>query len=781
MVGKESCQKKVSERARIVIRGAVQGVGFRPFVYRLSKELDLAGWVSNSSNGLFIEVEGDKSKLDRFVLRLENERPERASIQSLELCFLDTLNLKGFEIRQSDARGDKTAFILPDIATCPECIADILDPTNRRHLYPFTNCTNCGPRYTIIEALPYDGSATSMKRFEMCPECRREYQDPDNRRFHAQPNACADCGPQIELWDDTGNLLAQRSEAFRKATDAIKSGQVVALKGLGGFHLMADARNEKAVVRLRERKHREEKPFAVMYPHLEAIQEDCEMSALESRLLSSPEAPIVILQKKKARTRIASSVAPHNPQLGALLPYTPLHHLLLKELGFPVVATSGNVTDEPICIDEREALDHLRGIADCFLVHDRPILRFVDDSVARVVLGRELLLRRARGYAPLPLSIRDVSDGILAVGGDLKSTVALTVESNVFISPHIGDLETVKAMDSFHKTVSDLLSLYESRLRNIVADLHPDYSSTKFALGCDMPLISVQHHLAHIASCIAENEIDDPVLGVAWDGTGYGPDGTIWGGEFLLVNGVKFRRLAHFRLFPLPGGARAIREPRRAALGLLFEMLGEKLFEIKELASFRGAFTETELSVLRQLLRKELSSPRTSSVGRFFDVVAALTGIRYESTYEGQAAMELEYAAQQCSGGRVYPYRIIEPDRRRVLENGVDSKEPMVIDWEPMILEILSDCEEGQSPAFVADRFHDTLAAVVIDVATRAGQDRVVLTGGCFQNRCLIERTVRRLEDCGFHAHWHQRVPPNDGGLCLGQAYVASRMIEGDR
>ncbi|RMG53411.1 MAG: carbamoyltransferase HypF [Acidobacteria bacterium] len=764
-------------RLRVIIRGAVQGVGFRPFVYRLATELNLTGWVLNSSQGVFIEVEGDRQPLESFLFRLDRERPPRSFIHSLEYSFLDPVGYARFQIRESDHRGDKTTLVLPDIATCPDCVREIFDPRDRRYRYPFTNCTNCGPRFSIIEALPYDRSNTTMRRFVMCAQCRAEYENPRDRRFHAQPNACPRCGPHLELWDDQGRVLATHHEALLEAAEAIRRGLIVAVKGLGGFHLIVDARRDRAVRRLRARKRREEKPFALMYPSLELVKAHCEVSELEERLLTSPESPIVLLRRKSTRppdpaSEISPAVAPHNPTLGIMLPYTPLHHLLLAELGFPVVATSGNLSDEPICIDEEEALVRLGDIADLFLVHDRPIARHVDDSVVRILLGRELVLRRARGYAPLPLWLKGSPPPLLAVGAHLKNTVALTIDHQVFISQHIGDLETAEAFAAFQRVIGDFQRLYDVRPAAIARDQHPEYLSTRYAEDRDAPTIEVQHHLAHIASCMAENELESPVLGVAWDGTGYGPDGTIWGGEFLRVEGSACVRVASFRTFGLPGGERAIKEPRRSALGLLYELFGAALFRMTELEPVR-AFTDRELAVLQTMLQKRLNVPRTSSVGRLFDAVAAIVGRRQSIRFEGQAAMELEFSLDGIHTDATYPFRIVE-SRSPADPLATNSWPPRyIIDWEPMVRDILEDIRHGVALGDISARFHNTLVETIVAVAERANQERIVLTGGCFQNAYLTERAVRRLRAVGFRPYWHQRIPPNDGGIALGQAIVA--------
>lgn len=750
-----------AERARlkIVIHGAVQGVGFRPFVYRLATELKLTGWVLNSAQGVFIEAEGPKEQLEEFLRRLERDKPPRAFIQSLEASWLDPIGYMEFSIRHSDESGQKIAFILPDIATCPDCLREIFDPRDRRYRYPFTNCTNCGPRFSIIEALPYDRPNTTMKIFKMCPDCQAEYEDPTNRRFHAQPNACPQCGPHLELWDRRGTVLAQRDEALRQAAKAIRDGQIVAVKGLGGFHLICDARNDEAVQELRRRKHREEKPFALMYPSLELIKAHCEVSELEERLLLSPEAPIVLVrQASPAPLKPTRSVAPRNPYLGVMLPYTPLHHLLMAELGFPVVATSGNLSDEPICTDEHEALERLNQIADLFLVHNRPIARHVDDSIVRIVGGRELVLRRARGYAPLPITLETGNSErktVLAVGAHLKNTISLSVGSNIFISQHIGDLETAEAFGAFQRVIRDFEKLYEAQPSVIAHDLHPDYLSTKYAQQREIPKVGVQHHYAHVLACLAENELDGPVLGVSWDGTGYGLDGTIWGGEFLLATRESFTRVAHLRTFRLPGGEQAIKEPRRAALGVLYELFGDGL-KCADLAPIQS-FSEHELELLLTMLQKNLNSPTTSSAGRLFDAVASLVGLRQISRFEGQAAMELEFALHGMETDERYEFALAHE----------------MLDWGSMLLGIISDVRAGASVGKIAAKFHNTLVEMIVTVAQRVGEERVVLTGGCFQNKYLTERAIARLRQEGFRVYWHQRVPPNDGGIALGQIVAA--------
>jgi hydrogenase maturation protein HypF len=749
-----------AERLKVVVRGVVQGVGFRPFVYRLATEIRLHGWVSNSAQGVFIEVEGTRDRLHSFLLRLEKEKPPRAVIQSLEFSFLDPAGYSQFEIRYSEEGGQKTVLILPDIAICTDCLREMFDPANRRFRYPFTNCTNCGPRFTIIEALPYDRRHTSMKGFTMCPDCNREYHDPFDRRFHAQPNACRQCGPLLELWDAKGVPVASAEEALGRAIQIVRNGQILALKGIGGFHLMVDARLPEAVQRLRLRKRREEKPFALMYPSIDLVRVDCHISDLEARLLLAPEAPIVLLRRMRKESLLAPGVAPGSPTLGVMLPYSPLHHLLMREFESPVVATSGNLSSEPICVDEHDALNRLNGVADYFLVHNRPIVRHMDDSIASVVCGGETVLRRARGYAPLPVHLAEPMACVLAVGAHLKNSVALSVGKEVFISQHIGDLETGQAFSAFCSTVTDLPRLYEAQPRLIACDLHPDYLSTKHAARMRQPLQPVQHHFAHVLACMAEHELEDPVLGIAWDGTGYGTDGTIWGGEFLLTEEGSFQRVAHFRQFRLPGGDAAVKEPRRTALGVLYEMSGASRISDRSLAPV-ASFTESELIVIRQMLGKGLHSPLTSSVGRLFDAVASILGLRQTVTFEGQAAMELEFVITE-GVQEIYPFRIT-------------GDSTFIVDWAPMVLKILIDLQRGLSPGHISAKFHNTLVDVILAIAQEVGEPKILLTGGCFQNRYLVERSVQRLSEAGFIPYWHQRVPPNDGGIALGQVIAAGR------
>jgi hydrogenase maturation protein HypF len=750
----------VRERLRVVVVGTVQGVGFRPFVHRHATALGLAGWVGNSTEGVTIEIEGEPDRLDALVERIRRAPPANASVAGIEIQQMASIGDAGFTIRESEAAGARTADVVPDLATCGDCLAELYDPSNRRYRYPFINCTQCGPRYSIIRDIPYDRAQTSMRGFAMCAACRAEYDNPVDRRFHAEPNACPHCGPRLGLWDANGVVLAHDDGALQGATSALRRGRIMAVKGIGGFHLYVDARNEDAVRRLRAAKRREEKPFAVMFPTIDQVRECCQLRTEEEALLAGPQRPIVLLRRKGGS--MAPSVAPGNPRLGALLPYAPLHHLLLGDLGFPVVATSGNLVDEPIVTDEAEVLARLEGIADLFLVHDRPIVCPLDDSVAQLMRGQPQLLRRARGYAPSPISVAGVPNGILAFGGHQKATVALTCGQGIALSEHIGDLDTVMAREAHARAATEIVRMRESRPRIAVCDLHPDYASTRAAESSKLPVMAVQHHVAHVAACMAENGLDPPALGIAWDGTGYGPDGAIWGGEFLMVDERGWRRVAHLRRFPLPGGAAAIREPRRAALGLLYATYGEDAFEATDLPPITS-FTPTERTVLQGMLRRRVNSPTTTSAGRLFDAFAALCGLNQRAGYEGQAATALEWSAYGRSGGRAYdmPVREAEGDS-------------LVVDWEPALSAALSDLRTGAPAGAVSEALHNGLAAAIATVAQRIGARRVVLTGGCFQNIRLTEAAVAALESVGCEPFWHRLVPPNDGGIAFGQAAWAA-------
>jgi hydrogenase maturation protein HypF len=755
-------------RLKVTIKGVVQGVGFRPFIYRLASAMNLSGFVLNSTSGVLIEVEGSKKQLDSFLLKIKEDKPVHAIINSMEFSFLDAIGYKNFEVKKSESNQDKDVLILPDIAVCNDCLEEMFNPQDRRYLYPFINCTNCGPRFSIIERLPYDRPNTSMKEFKMCEECLQEYKDPQNRRFHAQPIACPKCGPHVELWNHEGGMLSSNEKAINETIELLKERKIIALKGLGGFQLLVDAGNEEAVKRMRKRKHREEKPFALMFPSIIDVRDICIVNDFEERLLMSPESPIVLLKKKKTWCeRVCDQVALDNPYFGIMLPYTPLHHLILQEYSKPIVATSGNIAEEPMCINESEALQKLNRIADYFLVHNRPIVRHVDDSIGRIVLGRELILRRARGYAPLPIYCGNQSDSaqserkdtILAVGGHLKNTIAIQKKSNIFISQHIGDLATAEALNTFENVIRDFKELYEVDPSVISADMHPEYLSTKYAREHFSNVNYIQHHEAHIAACRLENEINGNALGVSWDGTGYGRDSTIWGGEFFISGDQKMEHCGRLRTFYLPGGEASIKEPRRTAMGLLYTIFNDYI-ALDKYKKYLFSFSEKEFITLKRMLNKKINCQVTSSMGRIFDAVASLLNIRHINNYEGQAAMMLEYIADTNEKG-YYPFKM---DKNIVLE----------IDWFPIIKKILKEIDQKIPSAIISARFHNTLIKMIYKVTKYFNLKKVILSGGCFQNINLLEKTVYYLREKGIKVYWHQRIPPNDGGIAVGQIALAN-------
>ena len=754
-------------RLAVAVRGVVQGVGFRPFVFGLARSGGLSGWVRNEADVVRIEVQGRRADIDEFLAALADRHPPQARIDSIDVKRLapSVEPEEGFHIHASEGLASPRPTIPADLATCGECLAEINDPTQRRFGYAFTNCTNCGPRWSIIRGLPYDRPSTSMAGFEMCPDCRAEYGDPADRRFHAQPIACPVCGPKLELLHPDGSsVLATRQchpDVLDAAARAVLEGKILAIKGLGGYQLVCDATSEQAVARLRRRKRRPAKPLAVMLASLDSVRAHCEMSDEEAQLLETPQAPIVLLKRRldEAAAPIAESVAPGNPYLGAMLPYTPLHHLLMAEVGRPIVCTSGNLSEEPMAVETDDALARLHGVADLFLAHDRPIVRPVDDSVARVGRFGQQVLRRARGYAPLPIPLGSDGPTVLALGGHLKNTVALALGDQVVLSPHVGDLDNVPAVGLFERTVADLVDFFEATPEVVACDLHPDYASTRharrLAAQWNVPLVRVRHHDAHVAACLAEHRLKGPVLGLAWDGTGYGGDGTVWGGEAIRYEGGRFTRVAHLRTFALPGGDRAVRQPRRSALGLLHEMLGPGAVD-----QAAGWFERDELDVLLAMLGRSVRSPRTSSLGRLFDALAAICGLGTEVSFEGQAAMALEFAAD-WSVQDAYPMPL---DTETT---------PAVADWEPTVRAVMADLAAGNPLGEISARFHNGLAQLALDVSQMVGCPEVVLGGGCFQNALLTDRVGERLSAAGFKVYTQQEVPPGDGAIALGQVLVA--------
>jgi hydrogenase maturation protein HypF len=740
-------------RLKLFITGVVQGVGFRPFVFRLANELGLKGWVLNSETGVVIEVEGKEEKLKEFLKRVQKEKPPASKIYSLEFKFLPDAGYREFVIKKSKREGRAKVSVLPDLATCKDCLKELLDPKDRRYLYPFINCTNCGPRFTIILSLPYDRENTTMKSFKMCRECRREYEDPNDRRFHAQPNACPKCGPWVWLIDETGETVAEREKALELLPRYLQEGKILAIKGLGGFHLVCDATNEEAVKRLRERKRREEKPFAVMFRDAEQVEEFAHLSELERIALEGVEAPIVVLKQKEGNS-LAKSVSPDTDTVGAFLPYTPLHHILLRNFGKPIVATSCNLTDEPIVKDNDEALKTLGKLTDAVLLHNREIARRCDDSVVRVIGGRVVPIRRSRGYAPLPVLLPfPLKREVLALGPFMKNTVAVAKENRVYLSQHVGDLDNLKAEEFFEETVKDLLKLFEVEPEAVVCDYHPGYYSTKFGeRHFKDRLIKVYHHHAHAVAVMAENEVkpEEEVIALTYDGTGLGPDGTIWGGEVLIASYADFERAFHLKQFKLPGGEKAVKEPFRCALSVLTELGLEPEKHLKR--------SEKELKLLKQAVKKGINSPITSSMGRLFDAVAALLGVKEVVSYQAQGAILLEELASKVRCEEAFTVRL----------NG------NAVDWSQMVLELLNLKEKGERVELIAHRFHNWVVLSSVEVVKRLrearGIEKVALSGGVFQNALLTEKLSEKLKEEGFTVLTHQIVPPNDGGLSLGQA-----------
>lgn len=762
-------------RVHMKLEGTVQGVGLRPYVYRTARGLGLAGWIMNRTDGVILEAEGTNESIDRFVEQLRSMGPPGSRVDHIELASIPPLGEVEFTIRRSDGERPPHLAVSPDMATCSECLAELFEATNRRHRYPWLSCAHCGPRFSMVTGTPYDRAQTTMRRFHLCSACQREYDDPADRRFHAESTACSDCGPGTFYWKHDGTPISQGNDALALACDMIRAGGIVAVKGIGGFHLWVDATSDSAVRRLRERKRRPHKPFAVMFPSLDVMRETCEVSPAELTLLNSPQAPIVILHQLEGAC-VAPSVAPGHSTVGAMLPHMPLHHLMMSELRTPVVATSGNCSEEPLVTDEREAVQRLGFIADAFLVHNRPIARPIDDSVLRVSQVGPIFLRRARGWVPQTIRVPEmIADGsispILAVGGQLKNTIAVLESDRVMLGQHLGDLSTLETERAVREAIDDLQWLHQVKPHAIACDYHPDYRSTQMAeelaARWNIPLVRVQHHHAHVASCMAERGVTDEVLGVAWDGAGYGMDGVLWGGEFLVCTVKEFRRVVHLRPFLLPGGEQAMRNPRRTELAIRLDTFGIERLKSK---SLEHSDISKEDELILSMLGKGVRAPTTTSMGRLFDAVASMLELCRVATFEGQAAMALEQdASRSCSEDHTF-YSI-----PLVLE----AEEPprWVADWRPMIEEIAKERRRRIASSRIAYRFHRTLAELIGRVAELVGLQHVVLTGGCFQNALLVNLASHRLSSTGFTVLNHRQVPPNDGGLSLGQAVAGAARL----
>ena len=754
---------------RIKVNGVVQGVGFRPFVYRIAHEHGVAGWVRNTSCNVEIKVEGTGREVDKFIAALKAETPPLARIDDIDVVVCSPHGYNKFEIRESVSAEGESQLVSPDIATCDDCRREIFDANDRRYHYPFTNCTNCGPRFTIIGDIPYDRANTTMCRFRMCKLCQREYDDPLNRRFHAQPNACPECGPRLSLVDRNGKPVAC-DDSIAASAKLLRAGKILALRGLGGFQLACDATNAKAIKLLRKRKRRPSKPFAVMFTSIEEIEKHCLVSKKEKELLQSAEAPIVLLKWKCDKSSIASGVAERLNYLGAMLPYTPLHHLLMSDAGLPLVMTSGNLSEEPIAKDNDEALRRMGGIADYFLLHDREIYARYDDSVC-IVEREPQVVRRARGYAPYPVKLGFDSMQVLACGAELKNTFCLTKGRHAFVSQHIGDMENAETLEHYENTVELYKRLFRVEPEVVAHDMHPEYLATKYALrvaeASDLRLVSVQHHHAHIVSCMADNGINEPVIGVALDGTGYGADGTIWGGEFLVAELGRFDRVGHLEYVPLLGGEAAIKKPYRMALSYIWSLLGND-FPLDGLPLSK--LGSSELDLLKQQLKRGLNCPPTSSAGRLFDAVSAIAGVCVEISYEAQAAIELEMVAEGARRSRkLYPFEIVEQNSLRVVK------------LSKLIAAMVKDVRADVPASRISLKFHRTMAQIVREMCSSISKDTgikvVALSGGVFQNRLLARLVVESLEADGFKVLTHRDVPCNDGCISLGQAVVANFVL----
>jgi hydrogenase maturation protein HypF len=763
-------------RRHVHVRGIVQGVGFRPFVYNLAQRLQLSGFVLNSSAGVFIEAEGPGERVDQFLNALQRDAPPLARIEDVAVTSVTPTHERGFVIRESLDEPGRFVPISPDVSTCDDCMRDFRTPSNRRYGYPFTNCTNCGPRYTITRKIPYDRPLTTMACFTMCERCLHEYEDPTDRRFHAQPNACPGCGPSLALTTSGKPVFDSPHGALkviREVRQLLRDGRILAIKGLGGFHLACDAQNADAVRVLRERKKRSDKPFALMVPDTASAERFCILSPVDRAALESVRRPIVIL-RRRAGADLPPDLAPGNNTLGLMLPYTPLHYLLFADSldGPPefsvLVMTSGNLSEEPIVTSNRDAAARLDKIADEFLFHNRDIHTRIDDSVIRIFDSKERVLRRSRGYAPFPIHLELPMGEIVACGGALKNTFCLTKEHHAFLSQHIGDLENYETLVFFQQTFDRMKDLFRIQPVAAAYDLHPMYLSTKFAL--DLPAIEkigVQHHHAHIASCMAENGLNEKVIGVAFDGTGYGTDSKIWGGEFLIADYSGFERRAHLRYVPLAGGDTAVREPWRVALSYLLDAFGSELNSL-DLPLLRRIPTK-KLATVRSMIDRRINTVDTSACGRLFDAIASIVGVRDEVNFEAQAAIELENIAS-AGIDAAYPFELSSADQ-------------VEIDMRPAIRGIVRDVLAAKQPALIAAAFHNTIAAFVIELCRRLrdtdGLRSVCLSGGTFQNIHLLERTVAGLRAASFDVYLHAQVPPNDGGIALGQAVIANRILSG--
>lgn len=777
------------KRLFIKVEGIVQGVGFRPFVYNIAVSNNLKGWVNNASEGVFIDVEGSEEDLDEFLSQLEFTPPPLSRIENINVIEKDPCNFNNFKITESLENLEKITLISPDIATCEDCREDILDPNNRRYFYPFTNCTNCGPRYSIIKQIPYDRDKTTMKEFKMCQECEEEYNNPLNRRFHAQPNACHNCGPHIYLtdnkgmdipltdiigsqevpdnFDSTNNKVNINKKIISWTQEKLKEGFIFAIKGLTGFHLVCDGENSNAVDLLRKRKHRPDKPFAVMMKDIDTVKKYCSVNDKEEELLSGIRKPIVLLNKLN-NYNLPETLAPNQNTLGVMLPFTPLHELLfLKDLNV-LIMTSANVHGLPLEHINETAVEHLGDLVNYFLMHDRDIFIPVDDSVSKVVLGRERVIRRARGYAPEPITFK-VEAPILAYGSNMKNTTCISKDNFLFLSPHNGDLENLETYEHYKHNIEHLKNIFNFNPEYIVSDMHPSYYSTQYAQSCDVDLIQVQHHHAHIVSCMIENKLSNKVIGLSFDGTGYGTDGKVWGSEFLICDCENFIRAAHLDYVMMPGGDTAILEPWKMGVSYLYRSLSKE-------SGYISDFYGNKANILLKIIDKNINCIETSSMGRFFDAISSIIDVCQKITFEGQASMELESlisASENCNDTTSYFYKILNKDNE------------LIIDTIPIVNSIVEDLKLGTSKNIISQRFHNTVISFSVDICKRLrgfyGINDVALSGGVFQNNYIFIGIINALEVEGFKVYSHSIVPTNDGGLSLGQLVIANERLKSIR
>ncbi|WP_425447356.1 carbamoyltransferase HypF [Dethiothermospora halolimnae] len=743
-------------RKYIKVKGVVQGVGFRPFVYKLALDNDLKGWVKNTSMGVYIDIEGKKSNIDKFIYTLENDPPSLSNIESISIEDKNIIRYKNFSIKNSAKEDESITLISPDMGICDKCLEDIKDIKNTRYRYPFTNCTNCGPRFSIIRELPYDRVSTTMEEFKMCDNCNKEYNNPLDRRFHAQPNGCPKCGPKVQLMDNQGKEIPSY-DPMKRAIKLIKEGNIVAVKGLGGFHLACDGKNQYVIDKLRNRKYRPTKPFALMMKDIRTVKKYSNLNNIEEEIISSNKKPILLLNKGKEK--LPHNIAYNSNKLGVMLPYTPLHYLLFEDNIEVLVLTSGNINGMPICYENKEALKSLKNIADYFLIHNRKIHIPVDDSVVKVVLNKERVIRNARGYAPLSMTYKNTTD-ILACGSHLKNTFALSKNDNIFISQYMGDIESVESYKNFKSNLAHFKKIYNIIPKVIAYDYHPNYFSTEYIKNQDTQKMPVQHHHSHIVSCMFENKVKDRVIGIAFDGIGYGTDKSLWGGEFLICNYKNFNRVGHINYIKMPGGDKATKEPWKMAISYMDRLYGSNIYR-----NIPKHFKDKDTDPLLAMIKNNINSPKCSSIGRLFDGVSAIVGYGNRVTYEGEGAIYLENIADKNETRR-YGYDIETIDEKHI------------VNTDNIIKGVVEDINKGVSPSIISKKFHNTIIDFSFKVCglirDRFNIDKVALSGGVFQNEILLIGIYKKLVSKGFKVYTHKKIPCNDSGISLGQLIIAN-------